>query len=230
MSILNWYLLYKILQIIRSKHFICAPLAAWSPSSVVHMILTIINTDFWNALLSMRVDLFGALRVVVWAVAEPQGSQVSSDASVAWGHNLPCGHVGGWESHPEQSPTAVVQKLTGPERVAVEQSPDRNAFFHTRECGEAMWPPVHLGKQCLYVFMGVIRFLVLLLQVYTLHRCFPPQEKSEEHLTDVQIFLFKICILYSRWAQLQYIKEGIGSPSTVTYCVHIHSGIFLHMR
>lgn len=64
---------------------------------------------------------------------------------------LPCGHVGGWESRPEQSPTSLVQKFMVPERAMVEERLDGIVLLHKRMQRSDV-PPV-LG------------FLALLLQV-----------------------------------------------------------------
>lgn len=87
-----------------------------TPSEVTHVAertKSVIDTDFLNALLCTGVALFCILRVVAWAVAESHGSRLSSDVSVGM-------LVGGWESHPERSPTASVQKFMGAERVLAE--------------------------------------------------------------------------------------------------------------
>lgn len=68
---------------------------------------------------------------------------------------LLCGHVGGWESRPAQSPAALVQKFMVPERVMVEQRLDGN-FLSYRGVQ---------GSVCLGAAPGALGVLALLLQV-----------------------------------------------------------------
>lgn len=187
---------------------------------------SVIDNNFFNALRYTRGELFCTLRVVAWAVAEPQGSWLSSDAFVAWEQGLPCGHAGGWERHPKQSPTALVQEFMGPERAGVAQRADRNSFFHTgdweKQCD--LW---FIGAdRTLSIHLGACRFLALLWQVCTPLSRFPPQEKLHSICLTSKYSFVNMCLICP--VSLTAIcKRGNSFICNITYGVHIHSGIFL---
>lgn len=124
---------------------------------------SVLANDFLNTPRYTRAGLCCRVRVVAWTVAEPQGSRGSRDASVACGHGLLWGHVGGGERHPEQSPAALVQKFTGQKgRWGSRGRPA--APFSTREKGEgcrvAVWLPVRGQGRARPVYSRSSHFLL----------------------------------------------------------------------